>query len=249
MKFDREWLQTNVRLALPTIAALAIGTSACFAQSAPEVGDLNSLLAAKDWNKLGAALSSPDRDEKKSLEWLDAKLLSGGLYFVSWLYARELWSDANQATVDDFSEGYAIDRRSCHPLHGCGHLGGWLQMRGSNCSRPSNGSIISGAEQGLSRIHEAAAASQQADSDRFCGRVGGKDGCRTRIRRSRLPRRHGANARRTRTRDTTPRTECAGSRRPSTVAVEAPSDWRPTILPEQNYIPEQGIARAKLRAM
>ena len=45
------------------------------------------------------------------------------------------------------------------------------------------------------------------------------------------------------------RTECAGSAWVKTVAVEAPSDWRPTILPEQNYIPKQEVARAKLKAM
>ncbi len=247
MKFDREWLQTNVRLALPTIAALAIGTSACFAQSAPEVGDLDSLLAAKDWNKLGAALSSPDRDEKKSLEWLDAKLLSSGLYFVSWLYARELWSDANQATVGTLQRDMRltagavtlytaavilVDGSKCEdqtaPAHRMDQL---FQARAGTLAfmkqqQPANKQTAIDFAVAL----EAKTAAARGSDDLVCrdGMAQMRAGLERGIQHP-VPNAPGAVGK--------------------TVAVEAPSDWRPTILPEQNYIPKQEIARAKLRAM
>jgi hypothetical protein len=101
VKFDRHTVQASTRLAASIVTALVIGIHACFAQSAPDEGDLDSLLAAKDWNKLRASLSRPDRDVRESLDWMKAKLLSDGWYLVSVLLARDLWSIGAQAKVDD----------------------------------------------------------------------------------------------------------------------------------------------------
>jgi hypothetical protein len=246
MRLDRHRPKTAVRLVLPTIGTLAIATHACFAQSAPGEGDLDSLLAAKDWNKLSTALSRPDRDEKKSLDWMKAKLLSGGWYLVSVLYARDLWSISTQARVDDpekdlrLTAGMValysaavilVDGSKCDdqtaPAHRMDQL---LQARAATLTFMKQQPPATKQKAiELAVALEAKTAAARGSDDLLC-----RDGM--------------AQIRAGLERGTQHPVPTAPGAVGKSVAVEAPPDWRPTILPEQDYVPKQEAARAKLKA-
>jgi hypothetical protein len=246
MKFDRHTVQASARLAASIATALLIGTLGSFAQSAPGDGDLDSLLAAKDWNKLGAALSRPGRDERRSLDWMKAKLLSGGWYLVSVLYERDLWVIGNQAKVDDpqkdlrLTAGMVtlysaavilVDGAKCEdqtaPAHRMDQL---LQARGATLAFMKQQSLATRQKAiELATALEAKTAAARGSDDLVC-----RDGM--------------AQMRAGLERGTQHKVPTAPGAVGKTIAVEAPPDWRPTILPEQDYLPKEEAARATLKA-
>lgn len=245
MKLDRHTVQASARLMASIVTALMIGTHGCFAQSAPGDGNLDALLAAKDWNKLGAALSRPDRDEKTSLDWMKAKLLSGGWYFVSVLYSRDLWSIGALAKVDDpqkdlrLTAGMVtlytaavilVDGSKCEdrtaPAHRMDQL---FQARVATLAFMKRQPPVNKQKAiELAVALEAKTAAARGSDDLVC-----RDGMaemRAGLERG--------------TQHTVPTAPGAFGK---SVAVEAPPDWHPTILPEQDYVPKQEAARAKLK--
>jgi hypothetical protein len=246
MTFDRERLRTNARPALTMIAALVFTTSACLAQSAWDVGDLDPLLAAKDWNKLGAALSSPARYENKAIDWLDARLKSEGYFFVGWLYARELWSDSNHAATDALQRDLRltagavtlytaavilVDGAKCEdqtaPVHRMDQL---FQARGVTLAfmKQQLGTDKQRAIDFAVAL-EAKTASARGSDDLVC-----RDG----MAQMRAGFDHG----------TLHQVPTAPGAFGKTVEVEAPPDWRPTVLAEADYRPKQEAVRANLSA-
>jgi hypothetical protein len=245
MKFDRHTVQASARLAASIATALMIGTHGCFAQPAPGDGDLDSLLAAKDWNKLATALSRPDRDEKVSLDWMKAKLLSGGWYLVSVLYARDLWSIGTQTKVDDpqkdlrLTAGMVtlytaavilVDGSKCDdqtaPAHRMDQL---LQARAATLAFMKEQPPATKQKAiELAVALEAKTAAARGSDDLVC-----RDGM--------------AQIRAGLERGTQHPVPTAPGAVGKSVAVEAPPDWRPTILSEQDYAPKQEAVRAKLK--
>jgi hypothetical protein len=69
----------------------------------PPYADLDALLAARSWNRLGEALSQPGtiEDAWKRLNWLKTRVENGAGFFVSILYARDLWAIGNLQKVDN----------------------------------------------------------------------------------------------------------------------------------------------------
>ena len=75
----------------PTVPAQ---TQANVASSSPvPETELDALLAARNWNTLGAALSQPGIDELiRRMRWMKAHVDSDGGFFLATLYARDLWA-------------------------------------------------------------------------------------------------------------------------------------------------------------
>jgi hypothetical protein len=97
---------------LTLVSGVVLFFSAATAQQppapAPSAGlasdtDLDALLAAQNWNELGAALSRPyTKDEiKRKLNWLKTRMENGAGFLVPLLYARDLWVLGNSLKVDD----------------------------------------------------------------------------------------------------------------------------------------------------
>src|SRR5208337_3014288 len=81
-------------LAATRVAAAStfiLTATVCHAEPWFNESELDTLFAAKNWKELSAALSRPDRDEKKALHWMKTKLVSSGSYLIALLYARDLW--------------------------------------------------------------------------------------------------------------------------------------------------------------
>jgi hypothetical protein len=64
---------------------------------------LDAMVAARDWNGLGAALSqaSDQASLTRALDWLQAKVTAGGGFMIAVMYARELWTIGEAMKLDD----------------------------------------------------------------------------------------------------------------------------------------------------
>jgi hypothetical protein len=84
-------------------AAVAQRLPAETSHALPSYADLDALLAARSWNRLGDALSQPGtiEDAWKRLNWLKTRVENGAGFFVSILYARDLWAIGNLQKVDN----------------------------------------------------------------------------------------------------------------------------------------------------
>ena len=194
-----------------------------------------------------AALSRPDRDEEKSLEWMDAKLQSGGWYLISVLYARDLWSIGNKAKVDDpqkdlrLTAGIVtlytaaiilIDGLKCEDETAPGH-------RIEQLVFPRAATLSFMKQQPEANKQKAIELAVALEAKTAAARGSDDLVCRDGMAQMRAGLERG--------------TQHAVPTEPGhvgkSVAVEAPPDWRPTILPEADYIPKQEATRAKLKAM
>jgi hypothetical protein len=70
--------------------------------SLPSDAELDALVAARNWNALGTALSQPSNPEfARKLSWLSSRLEAGGGLMLGILYARDLWGAGQALHVDD----------------------------------------------------------------------------------------------------------------------------------------------------
>jgi hypothetical protein len=69
----------------------------------PSDKELDALLAAKKWNEIGAASSLGQSAEAvtRMMNWLRTRIDTGGGFFLSFLYARNLWNAGSYFKVDD----------------------------------------------------------------------------------------------------------------------------------------------------
>jgi hypothetical protein len=69
----------------------------------PSDTELDALLAAKKWNEIGAASSLGKSSEAvtRMMNWLHTRIDAGGGFFLSFLYARNLWNLGSFFKVDD----------------------------------------------------------------------------------------------------------------------------------------------------
>jgi hypothetical protein len=71
--------------------------------SLPSDEQLDALLAARNWEGLVAAFESVRSDESsvRALDWLDARINSGGGSLLGFLYSRALWDIGSAQNVND----------------------------------------------------------------------------------------------------------------------------------------------------
>ncbi len=87
--------------AVLTLAAMLGCTAPVAAQwavaAAPSNPQLDAMLAAKQWNTLGTALANPPDLQNFSREtlWMRNKLESGASFFITMIYAKNMWLSAN----------------------------------------------------------------------------------------------------------------------------------------------------------
>jgi hypothetical protein len=69
----------------------------------PSDTELDALLAAKKWNEIGAASSLGQSSEAvaRMMSWLRTRIDAGGGFFLSFLYARNLWNLGSLFKADD----------------------------------------------------------------------------------------------------------------------------------------------------
>jgi hypothetical protein len=99
----------SVLLILTIVSAVVLIFSVATAQGPPAAAglasdtDLDALLASRDWNALGAALSRPgtNHEFRRKLNWSKTKMENGAGFFVPLLYARDLWVIGNTLKIDD----------------------------------------------------------------------------------------------------------------------------------------------------
>lgn len=91
----------SIHLAHPAAADAIAGLAA--SESPPANERLDTLLAARDWNALAAALSQAKTGDQfaQNMEWMRAKLLAGGGSLLGFLYSRDLWTAGQQAKAHD----------------------------------------------------------------------------------------------------------------------------------------------------
>ena len=68
----------------------------------PSDADLDALLAARNWNGLGTALSSSGSTSEfaRKLNWLKTKIDNGGGFFLALHFARGFWIDDSELKID-----------------------------------------------------------------------------------------------------------------------------------------------------
>jgi len=73
------------------------------AASLPSDEQLDALLAARNWEGLVTAFESVRSDESsvRALDWLDARINSGGGSLLGFLYSRALWDIGSAQNVND----------------------------------------------------------------------------------------------------------------------------------------------------
>lgn len=90
---------------LASVAAIAQeNNSATTTDAVPSDSDLDALLAAKDWQRLGPAIVRPHYDFPslaRVLNWLHVKVYSGAGLLVTLAYMRNLWIAGSALKVDD----------------------------------------------------------------------------------------------------------------------------------------------------
>jgi hypothetical protein len=69
----------------------------------PSDADLDALLAVRNWDALGAALSRPGTNEEivRKLNWLKTRMENGGGLLLPTIYARDLWAIGINLKVSD----------------------------------------------------------------------------------------------------------------------------------------------------
>ncbi len=72
----------------------------------PSDTELDSLLVARNWNALGAALSRPGQTETlaRQFNWLHTRIDAGGGFLLSLLFARDMWALGAMMKIDDPSK-------------------------------------------------------------------------------------------------------------------------------------------------
>jgi hypothetical protein len=239
-----------ISLSSPAIvAALAQeSNSATTSESAPPDSDLDSALAAKDWNRLTAAIGRRQKDFKSLtglLNWLHAKVDSGAGLMVALAYMRDLWMVGNALKTNDrakdlrMSSGliglYAfelivIDGAKCEDRTAPDHRVDQLFMFNSATfaflkSQPAEWKtkIVD-----IALALEKRTAPLRGDDDLIC-----RDGLEQ--MKAGLER------------GTQHEVPSAAGQVGKTIAVEAPPDWVPKFVPPETYVPMQNADRAAMR--
>lgn len=233
--------------ALLSPAAVAQRLPAETSHALPSYTDLDALLAARNWNRLGDALSQPGtvEDAWKRLNWLKTRVENGAGFFVAILYARDLWAIGNLQKVDnpalDLRESAAvislytyelivIDGLKCDDRSASGsHLGQLFKSRAAALAflkqqPPELKSRMVDLAIGL----EQKTAPLRTDDDLICR--GGLDQMKAGLDRhlqEQVP---------------TPAGQTS-----NTVAVAPPPDWSPKLVSPDTYRPAQDRARMGMR--
>lgn len=89
--------------ALLSPAAIAQQTPPDTSYSLPSDADLDALLAARNWKGLGGALSRPGKSEDawRRMNWLRTRVENGAGFFLSIIYARDLWGAGSLQKIAD----------------------------------------------------------------------------------------------------------------------------------------------------
>jgi hypothetical protein len=231
--------------ALLSPAAVAQRLPAETSHALPSYADLDALLAARSWNRLGDALSQPGtiEDAWKRLNWLKTRVENGAGFFVSILYARDLWAIGNLQKVDnpalDLRESAAvislytyelilIDGSKCEDRSAPGnHLAQLFKSRATALAflkqqpRELKSKMVD-----LAIGLEQKTAPLRADDDLICR--GGMDQMKAGLdRHQQAP---------------TPDGQIG-----NTVAVAPPPDWSPKLVSPDIYRPVQEKARDEMR--
>jgi hypothetical protein len=96
-------------LALATFSAFVLcstataQTQSAIAPSLPSDAELDTLLSARNWEGLGAALSrsGPTSEFARKLNWLKTRMDNGGGFFLALHFARNFWVTGNTLKIDD----------------------------------------------------------------------------------------------------------------------------------------------------
>jgi hypothetical protein len=105
MKMRIDWIVILCLVA--GVVRIEPGAALAQQQPAPAVlpsdKELDALLAAKKWNEIGAAMSLRQSSEAvtRMMNWLHTRIDAGGGFFLSFLYARNLWNAGSFLKVDD----------------------------------------------------------------------------------------------------------------------------------------------------
>ena len=213
----------------------------------PSDADLDALLAARSWDRLGNALSQPGTKEEawKRLNWLKTRVEGGAGFFVSIIYARDLWAIGSLQKVDnpalDLRESAAvislytyeiivIDGAKCEDRSApSNHLTQLLKSRAAALAflkqqPPELKSKMVDLAIGL----EQKTAPLRTDDDLICR--GGMDQMKASLDR------------RSQQQASTPAGQTG-----NTVAVAPPPDWSPKLVSPETYRPMQEKARDAMR--
>jgi hypothetical protein len=89
--------------ALSSPAAVAQQSPPDTSYSLPSDAYLDALLAARNWKGLGGALSHPGKSEDvwRRMNWLRTRVENGAGFFLSIIYARDLWGVGNLQKIND----------------------------------------------------------------------------------------------------------------------------------------------------
>jgi len=105
--FRTHLLSIAISFAIASAAQIEPSAAQGQQQQAPVVlpsdKELDALLAAKKWNEIGAASSLGQSAEAvtRMMNWLRTRIDTGGGFFLSFLYARNLWNAGSFFKVDD----------------------------------------------------------------------------------------------------------------------------------------------------
>jgi hypothetical protein len=105
----RQRLAVFLVVAFPALVLLSSITSAqapgtnAPVPGLPTDGNLDTLLAARNWNGLADALSRPITSDEfaRKLNWLRTRMDNGGGFLLALLYTRDLWFAGNSAKIND----------------------------------------------------------------------------------------------------------------------------------------------------
>jgi hypothetical protein len=213
----------------------------------PSDADLDALLAARNWDALGAALSRPGTNQEiaRKLNWLKTRMENGGGLLLPTIYARDLWAIGINLKVNDPNtdmrvsaalisfyayEITVIDGAKCEDQSAPSN-------RVSQLLRNRAATLAYLKQQPLDlrmKVVEVAIALERKtaplrkDDDLICR--GGMDEMKASLERG--------------TQQEVPNTTGHYGK---TIAVTPPPDWTPKFVPPSVYRPMQEKARADMR--
>jgi hypothetical protein len=225
----------------------AVSQNVFAAAAPPSKNDLDALLEAKDWTRLGPALLPP-RDPVslgRILDWLHAKLDNGAGFMVAFSYMRNLWVAGSALNVEDTEKDMRVT---------AGMIGLYTYeltvIDGAKCEdrsapdnrvhqlltlNPATFSFLKSRPTALKTkivlvalAFEKRTALLRSDDDLICR--DGLDQMRAGLQRG--------------TQTEVPNTSGHVGR---TVAVTPPPHWVPKLVPPATYIPMQNAARATMQ--
>lgn len=214
----------------------------------PSDADLDAMLAAQNWQGLGAALSQPGNPQSvpRAMNWLKTRIDNGGGFFLTLLYARDLWAMGSSLKIDEPSkdlrltagmislysyELIVIDGAKCEDQTAPGHrLDQLIMSRAATFAYLKNQTPeLKGKIVDLAVALEKKTAPLRKDDDLICR--GGLQQMQAGLQSGKQ---HEV---------ATPPGQIG-----KTVAVEPPPNWVPKFVSPNIYKPAQDKARSDMRA-